>query len=171
VTASSLLELGYIAAAHGLQGRVMIRTFDPQSAALGEVRRVSLRLGSGEERELTLAYRRQAGSGWVIGFEQIGTRTAAEGLLGGRVSVFRDDLQPPGKGEFFQGDLIGLAAVNEAGKMLGTVAEIWNTGPVPNLVIRGDADLELLVPFADEFVPSVDLAQGRIVIRPPELEE
>ena len=171
MTASSLLELGYVAAAHGVQGRVMIRTFDPQSAALGEVRRVSLRLGSGEERELALAYRRQAGSGWVVGFEQIRTRTAAEGLLGSRVSVFRTDLQPPGEGEFFHGDLIGLTAVNEAGKTLGTVAGIWNTGPVPNLVIRGDGDLELLVPFADEFVPSIDVAQGRIVVRPPELEE
>ena len=170
MTGSSLLELGYVAAAHGVQGRVMIRTFDPQSVALGEVRRVSLRLGNGDQRELTLVYRRQAGTGWVVGFEQIGTRTAAEGLLGSRVSVFRDDLQPPGEGEFFQGDLIGLTAVNEAGKILGTVAEIWNTGPVPNLVIR-EGNLELLVPFTDEFVPGVDLVQGRIVIRPPELEE
>src|SRR5262249_57531548 len=106
-----------------------------QSVALGEVRRVSLRLGNGDQRELTLVYRRQAGTGWVVGFEQIGTRTAAEGLLGSRVSVFRDDLQPPGEGEFFQGDLIGLTAVNEAGKILGTVAQILITRPLPHLVV------------------------------------
>jgi 16S rRNA processing protein RimM len=171
VTASPLLELGYIAAAHGVQGKVIIRTFDPQSAALGQVQRVHLKLKDANERELRIASGQQTGNRWVIGFVQVETRSEAEHLIGSRVSVFRDDLEPPGEGEFFQGDLIGLTAVDEAGKVLGKVAEIWNTGPIPNLVIRGEDDLELLLPFADEFVPHVDLAEGRIVIRPPDLEE
>ena len=171
MTASPFLELGYIAAAHGVQGEVIIRTFDPQSAALGQVQRVHLKLKDANERELTIASRQQTGNRWVLGFAQIDTRSAAEHLIGSRVSVFRGDLEPPREGEFFQGDLIGLTAVNEAGKALGNVVEIWNTGPVPNLVVRGEDDLELLVPFADELVQQVDLAEGRIVIRPPELEE
>jgi hypothetical protein len=51
------------------------------------------------------------------------------------------------------------------------VEEVWATGEVPNLVIRGPKQPELVVPFADEFVPSVDLATQRIVIRPPEYVE
>ncbi len=171
MTASPLLELGYIAAAHGVQGKVVIRTFDPQSAALDQVQRVHLKLKDADERELRIASRQQTGNRWVLGFAQIETRSEAEHLIGSRVSVFRGDLEPPREGEFFQGDLIGLTAVNEAGKVLGNVAEIWNTGPVPNLVIRGEGELELLVPFADEFVPQVDLVEGRIVIRPLDLEE
>lgn len=171
MTASPLLELGYIAAAHGVHGKVIVRTFDPQSAALSQVQRVHLKLKDANERELRIASRQQTGNRWVIGFAQVDARSEAEHLIGSRVSVFRDDLEPPGEGEFFQGDLIGLTAVDEAGKVLGKVAEIWNTGPIPNLVIRGEDDLELLLPFADEFVPHVDLAEGRIVIRPPDLEE
>ena len=49
--------------------------------------------------------------------------------------------------------------------------EIWDTGPVPNLVIRGEGRPELVVPFADEFVPTVDLEQGVLVVRPPEFLE
>ncbi len=171
MTASPLLELGYIAAAHGVQGKVIIRTFDPRSSALDLVQRVYLKLSDGEERELRIAYRQQAGNRWVLGFTQIDTRSEAEQLVGSRVSVFRGDLEPPREGEFFQGDLIGLTAFNEAGRVLGKVVEIWNTGPVPNLVIRDEDQLELLVPFADEFVPLVDLAEGRIVVRPLDLEE
>ncbi len=150
---------------------MIIRTFDPQSAALGQVQRVHLKLKDANERELRIASSQQTGNRWVLGFAAIDTRSEAEELIGSRVSVFRGDLEPPREGEFFQGDLIGLTAVNEAGKVLGNVAEIWNTGPVPNLVIRGEDQLELLVPFADEFVPQVDLAERRIVIRPPEFEE
>jgi 16S rRNA processing protein RimM len=171
VTGSPLLELGYIAAAHGVKGKLIVRTFDPKSTALGQVQRLHLKLKDACERELRILSRRQAASGWVLGCAEIDTRSEAEGLLGGRVSVFREDLEPPREGEFFQGDLIGLIAVNEAGRVLGNVAEVWNTGPVPNLVIRGPDDVELLVPFADEFVPRVDLAEGRVVIRPPELKE
>ncbi len=171
MTASPLLELGYIAAAHGVQGKVIIRTFDPQSAALDQVQRVLLKLKDVDERELKIVYRQHTGNRWVLGFAEIETRSEAENLIGSRVSVFRCDLEPPGEGEFFQGDLIGLTAFNEAGRVLGKVAEIWNTGPVPNLVIRGEDERELLVPFADEFVPHVDLAEGRIVVRPPDFEE
>ena len=44
---------------------------------------------------------------------------------------------------------------------------MWNAGPVPTLVIRGDGG-ELLIPFADEFVPRVDLESGVILVRPLE---
>jgi 16S rRNA processing protein RimM len=80
-------------------------------------------------------------------------------------------LKPPADGEYFQGDLVGLEAVDESGRILGKIEEVWNTGPVPNLVIRSVEVGELLVPFADDFVRSVDLAAGRVVLRPPEIIE
>ena len=68
-------------------------------------------------------------------------------------------------------DLVGLKAFDEAGIELGVVAEVWSTGPVPNLVIRGPAVGELMVPFVDEFVPKVELEAGRVTIRKPEYVE
>jgi 16S rRNA processing protein RimM len=84
--------------------------------------------------------------------------------------VARADIAPPAEGEFFQGDLVGLTAVDEQGATLGRVEAVWNTGPVPNLVIRMGTE-ELLVPFTDAFVPSVDLEAGRVVVRKPEIVE
>jgi len=98
-------------------------------------------------------------------------RTAAEALVGATVIAFREDLEPPAEEEYFQGDLVGLTAVDESGKVLGRVEEIWETGPVPNLVIRAEGKEELVVPFVDDFVSTVDIPGGRLVVKPPEFLE
>nr|WP_242593584.1 ribosome maturation factor RimM [Corallococcus exiguus] len=165
------MELGYVARAHGLRGEVAVRSFDPASETLGTVERVRLRLRSGEEREYALENFRPANKEDLVFFEGVESRTAAEALVGAKVFVYREDLEPPEEGEFFQGDLVGLNAVDEQGASLGTVEEVWATGEVPNLVIRAKGRPELVVPFADEFVPTVDVPAGRIVIRPPEYLE
>jgi 16S rRNA processing protein RimM len=50
------------------------------------------------------------------------------------------------------------------------VQGLWETGPVPVVVI-GQGEGELMVPFAEHFVVSVDLAAKQMVIRPPEYDE
>jgi 16S rRNA processing protein RimM len=171
VTLRSYLELGYVARAHGIRGEIAVRAFDPGSQTLQDVERVRVRTRAGQERELRIESLRPTPKEDIIAFEGVETREQAEGLVGSTVFVYREDLEPPAEGEYFQGDLVGLTAVDEAGKELGRVEELWATGEVPNLVIRGPGQAELIVPFADDFVPSVDVPAGRIVIRPPEFLE
>lgn len=171
MTTPAHFRIGYITRARGLEGQVVVRTFDPGSLALEEVDRVLLVSADGAGRELRVKHRSGHGGECVLTLEGIADRTAADGLVGSTVTVLREDLKAPAEGECFQGDLIGLEAVDEAGASLGKVEEIWNTGPVPNLVIRGLDRPELLVPFVDDFVRSVDLAGGRVVLRPPEILE
>ena len=171
MTPRPTLELGYVARAHGLRGEVAIRTFDPASEALDVVERVLLHTRSGEEREVYLEAVRPTPKENIVVIEGVESRTAAEALVGAKVFVFREDLEPPGEGEFFQGDLVGLTAVDESGKVLGRVEELWETGEVPNLVIRAEGREELVVPFVDDFVSTVDIPGGRLVVKPPEYLE
>ncbi len=171
MTPPPTLELGFVSRAHGLRGEVAIRTFDPASEALDVVERLLLHTRTGEVREVHIEDVRPTPKENIVAIEGVNSRTEAESLVGAKVFVFREDLEPPGEGEFFQGDLVGLHAVDESGAALGRVEEIWSTGEVPNIVIRAPGRPELVVPFADEFVPSVDLATQRIVIRPPEYVE
>jgi 16S rRNA processing protein RimM len=167
VTASPTLVVGYVARAHGLTGELGIRTFDAGSDALDAVERVVLRSPEGVEREFAVLGSRPASKEVLLTLDSVEGRSAAEGLRGSTVLVYREDLSPPAEGEYFQGDLVGLSAVSPEGEALGKVDEVWNAGPVPTLVIRGQRG-ELLIPFADEFVSQVDLAQGVIVVRPLE---
>ena len=170
MTLSPHLQVGYVAKAHGLRGEVVIRTFDPSSEVLFEVKRARLRRRDGAELDLSLEDARANGKDVVVIFAQVRTREEAEVLVGATVSVLREEIEPPAEGEYFQGDLVGLEAVGEDGRPLGTVEEIWSTGEVPTLVIRRGGE-ELLVPFAEDFVGEVDVERGRIVVRPPELTE
>jgi 16S rRNA processing protein RimM len=165
------LEVGYVARVHGLRGELAVRTFDPDSEALTLVRRLVLRLRSGEEREVVLTAARRGGDATLVSVAGVTSRSAAEPLKGATVSVHREDLPPPAEGEWFQGDLVGLQARTPEGAPLGRVTEVWNTGPVPVLVVEGDGPEPLLVPFVDEFVPEVDLQAGVLVVRPPEMLE
>jgi 16S rRNA processing protein RimM len=165
------LELGYVRAAHGLRGEVSVRTFDPASETLFEVDRVLARRRDGTEAELTLDEVRGGPKGdLLVSFATVATREAADALVGSTLLAFREDLDEPSEGEIFQGDLVGLTAVDASGQTLGIVEEIWNSGPVPNLVIRGGGK-ELMVPFIDEFVTEVDLPGKRVVVKPLEMLE
>jgi 16S rRNA processing protein RimM len=167
VTGSATLVVGYVARAHGLLGELAIRTFDAASVALEGVERVVLRSRDGEEREFAVIGSRPASKEVLLTLASVEGRTASEALRGSTVLVYREDLLPPAEGEYFQGDLVGLRAVSPEGEPLGKVEEVWNAGPVPTLVIRGEGG-ELLVPFAEEFVPQVDLDSGMVVVRPLE---
>jgi 16S rRNA processing protein RimM len=165
------LEIGYISRSHGLRGEVAVKTFDPASESLLRLERVLLRRRDGDERELRVAATRIATKEILVTFEGLEDRVGADRLVGATVLAFREDLPQPAEGEFFQGDLLGLEAFDESGAALGEVSEILESGPVPNLVIRGPDNSELIVPFADEFVPNVDMGARRLWVRPPKLEE
>jgi 16S rRNA processing protein RimM len=165
------LEVGYVARAHGIHGEVAVRTFDPHSRVLEGVTRLVLRLRTGEERPVSVESARRASDSMLLVLAGVSSRVEAEALRGATVHVHRDDLDQPAAGEWFQGDLVGLEARTPEGTSLGRVTAVWNTGPVPNLVIEDAAGAELLVPFVDEFVPEVDLEGGRLVVRPPEMLE
>lgn len=165
------LELGYVARAHGLRGEVAVRTFDPQSETLDFVERVLVRPRLGQERVLRIGSVRPTPKEVLVVFEDVEGRIQAEALVGATVLAFREDLEPPAEDEYFQGDLVGLTAVDESGNVLGRVEELWSTGEVPNLVIRSEGREELVVPFVDDFVPTVDVPGGKLVVRPPEYLE
>lgn len=171
MTASPHLQVGYISRAHGLKGELAIRTFDPASSSLLEVKRVLLRPRQGEDRELELRSVRSTPKEFLVMLEGVRRREDSEPLVGATVFAFRADLPPPEEGEYFQGDLVGLVAQTEDGEALGTVEEIWNTGEVPTLVVRGGARGEVAVPFVEAFVPRVDLDARTVIIRPLEYLE
>ena len=166
---SPLLAIGYISRAHGTRGEIVVRTFDPMSSVLDEVDRVWVKTKTGEERELAIEEVRLSSEDVLVVFEGVRGRPAAQALIGSSVSVFREDLEPPEDGEFFQGDLVGLVVSTPDGVRLGVIEDVWSTGPVPNLVIR-EGDRELLVPFAEEFVKQVDVPGKTMIIVPPEYD-
>jgi 16S rRNA processing protein RimM len=143
-----------------------VQVHDPNGTALGELPAVVLRphgeAGAPPPRRID-AVRRAPDGTFVVAFHGIATRNDAEALRGMLVLAARADLRPPGAGEWYAADLVGLQAVAPDGRPLGRVRDVYANGAQEVLVVAaagGDVD----VPFVDAHVGEVDLDAGRLVI-------
>lgn len=88
------------------------------------------------------------------------------------LKVTRAELVTLPEGEYYIFDLIGLDVYTTAGRHLGKVKDVLQTGANDVYVVEGDAPRELLVPALKQVVLSIDRAAGKIVVElPPGLEE
>jgi 16S rRNA processing protein RimM len=159
--------VGRIGRPHGVRGEVTVevRTDDPdQRFAAGAV----LATDPAARGPLTVAGAGRSGAITILRFEGFADRTAAESLRGTLLLVDGDTLPPPADDEYYDHQLIGLAAVTAAGAGLGEVTDVLHPPASPVLSIRTADGVEVLVPFVAAIVPEVDLSGGRLVIDPPD---
>lgn len=154
-----------IGAAHGTNGAVRLLTFTEDPFAVTRYGPLSTQDGA---RRFEIAHARAAKGHLVAQFAGITTRNAAEALNGLDLYVPRAALPAPGQDEYYHADLVGLAAVSPTGETLGHVVAVHNFGAGDILEIAPTAGgPTLLLPFINAFVPTVDIAGGRIMIDPP----
>lgn len=94
----------------------------------------------------------------LLGGQPALTREQAMALKGLEVQVSRADFPPPEEGEFYHADLIGCEVFGQGGARLGTVVAVDDHGA--QQVLRLDDDL--LIPFVEAIVQTVDLAARRL---------
>jgi 16S rRNA processing protein RimM len=161
--------LGRIAAAHGLRGEVMIQAYTEPPENIAAYGPLTDRSGTSV---FHIACRRVTAKGVIARLAGVKDRGAAEALKGTGLYVVRDRLPPAAAGEFYHWDLIGLAAVNAQGRLLGEIIAVHNYGAGDLLEVRlAGAATTQLIPFSDAFVPQVDLTAKRAVVvlpGPPE---
>lgn len=157
----ALVRIGKVVRAIGLKGLLGVAGTE---GALGELQRIALRQ-KGSDRELRVEEARPQGKLWAVKVEGIADRTAAEGWVGAEVLAWREDLGGTDEGSFYWTDLEGLEVVTVAGRKLGKVVALYETGAVDVLGVAGEAG-EVLIPLAPYV--NVDLENRRIVVDPPE---
>jgi 16S rRNA processing protein RimM len=157
--------LGVVIGAHGLKGEVKVKTFTETPEKLGAYGPLYTRDG----RTFVVANVRAAKDTAIVQLEAIVSREAAEALKGLELFVPRSALPPGEAHEFYHADLISLRAEDEAGRAIGKVIAIHNFGAGDVIEIeREDGGGAVLMPFTREIVPSIDIAENRIVIAAPE---
>jgi 16S rRNA processing protein RimM len=155
-----------IGGAHGLRGEVKLKSFTADPMAVSDYGPLTTEDGSASFEIEAL----RPGKGHLIAqFRGVGDRNTAERLTNLRLFVPRERLPPLAADEFYHADLIGLSAVTVDGADIGTVVAIhdFGAGDILELKPQGGGTT-IMVPFTAAFVPSIDLASGRIVVAPPE---
>jgi 16S rRNA processing protein RimM len=152
--------LGVVAAPHGVRGLVRIKSFTEDPMKVAAYGPLSDETGKKEYRVEILSAARDA---VLARFEGVADRTAAEALRGLRLYVARSALPEAGAKEWYEADLIGLAAVGRDGKDWGKVVAFHDFGAGSVMEVSGGA----MLPFTDEAVPEIDVEGGKVVIDPP----
>lgn len=155
--------IGVISAPHGVRGTVRVKA--PGSGR--HLRRGVEPVVDGERRRILAS--RQTPKGFLVDLEGIGDRDLAASLRGIELVLDREELDAPDEEEFYVGDLVGLRVYDEAGKRIGSVADVLETPAHEILLIRDDEEepAEHYVPFTHEHVPTVDPEGGRVVVDLP----
>lgn len=160
---SDPVVIGVVVAPHGVRGTLRVRALGPGR----HLREGTEPVVAGMRRRISAA--RQTPKGFLLDLEGVESRADAKPLGGEQLLLDREELDAPEEGEFYVADLVGLAAVNDAGEVVGTVADTFETAAHEILVVREVKDeQDLYLPFTLEHVPQVDLESGQIVVRPPE---
>ncbi|WP_375478401.1 ribosome maturation factor RimM [uncultured Jatrophihabitans sp.] len=108
-----------------------------------------------------------AGGKLVVHFAGVVDRAGAEALRGVTLFVRAADRPPLADAEeFYDTDLVGLAAVGVDGAPIGPVRDVLHAAGASYLVLDV-AGHERLVPFVAAIVPSVDVAAGTVTVDPP----
>jgi 16S rRNA processing protein RimM len=163
--------VGRLGRPHGLRGDFLVdvRTDVPERRfAVGAV----LGCTAPGFARLTVADARRHSGRWLVRFEEVADRTAADAVRGAlltigvaEVGTAADDDEDEAWWDF---ELVGLAVLTTDGAHVGSVAEVLHPPGGDLLAVRTEDGAEVLIPFVTEVVPTVDVPGGRLVIDPPE---
>jgi 16S rRNA processing protein RimM len=139
------LEVGRIGRAHGLRGEVAVTflTDRPERRTPGAV--LVAVTTSGDERELVAASARPHQGRWLIRFEGIDDRSAAEALRG--CTLHADEL-PSERDDLWVHELVGAAVVDRSGTDLGHVAAV-EANPAHDLLVLDGGGLVPVIFIVD----------------------
>ena len=154
-----------IGAAHGVRGAVKLWTFTEDPFAVKAYGPLLTKDGA---RSFEVATAREAKGHLVATLKGIATREDAERLNGLELYIAREKLPDTDDDEYYHADLIGLAAVTAADAPIGRVIAIHNFGAGDIIEIAPPQGATLLLPFTSAVVPTVDLANRRVVIELPD---
>lgn len=166
------VALGHVVRAHGVHGAVVVQPYTDDPRAIldhgGHLRFLSP--DGVEFRPVGALKGKPAAQGLIIKFDSVTTREAAEGLKGWRLGLDRQFLPPAADDEVYWADLEGMAVSTPEGRTLGRVDGLMEAGAGLLLVVISpdEAGREWLLPYREEFVVELDLANGRLVYDPPE---
>ena len=157
------LLVGRIGRAHGILGEatIEVRTDEPdrrfaigatvQTDSNGELKVISGRVHNGI---------------LLLGFEGITDRNSIEKLRNTLLYADVDINESNDEDEYHVMQLIGCAAVLESGDAFGEITDVINL-PGQDLLAIETAQGEQLIPFVHQLVPTVDIANKKVVVIPP----
>jgi len=102
----------------------------------------------------------------LLAFEEVQTRNEAEALRGAKLFIETEELDEDDDEGWYEHELVGLD-VRVGDRVVGKVSGL-HTMPVQDLLVVTDQDgKEILIPFVEQIVPEVNVADKYVLVTPP----
>lgn len=156
----------------GRRGEVAVEVHSDVPDRLHVGVRVLALMEDGSRRELQIEDAWPHKDWFVLRFGGVDSMSDAEPLVGRELQVPLNERAELGPGVAYVSDLIGCAVLDcrreDRGREVGIIQEVrFGAGEAPLLVV-GSGKTEFEIPYAEEFLVRVDLAQKRIEMNFPE---
>lgn len=168
-----LIEIGFVRAAHGLRGQVVVHAHSRDGESLTKYGPL---FNADKSKSFELKITGDNGTDFMCTVKGVADRNQAEALRGTKFFIPASSLPPTKENEFYIRDLIGLQVRNTKGTVLGKVFNVLNLGANDALDIEFSHDgtnpldkpqTELLL-LNMRNVPEINPAAGYVVIDLPE---
>ncbi len=173
------LVIGRVRTAHGVRGELKVESLSGETGHFRGLREVTLVRpgGDGPPGDAGQGSRRHTFPVEAVRFGHhivllklagIDSPETAKRWRDWEIVVSRADAAPLGHDEYYYADLVGLSVYVDDEER-GRVSNLWEGGPTVLLGITLPDGSARLVPFQAEFVASVDLEGGRLVLADDEV--
>ena len=157
------LEIAKIVATQGVHGEVRCQYYCDSAEVLCEFDVLYLDKGKTAVKILRAFPHKNV---VVMKIEGVNSVDEAKRYIGKMLYLDREDAELPEDTYFIQ-DIIGLEVRDiDTGKVYGKVSEVYQNGAADVYSMRTDDGRELLFPYIDEVVKSIDIEAGFMLIRP-----
>jgi 16S rRNA processing protein RimM len=165
---ADLVLVGRVVKPHGRHGELAVEPFSDREDRFPTLARAFVPAADDRAREVRILRCFAHQGRFVLKLEGVDSIEAAEALRGAELRIAESELRALPAGSYYHHQLTGLRVEDEQGAPIGVVESVMETGAETRvLVLRGPAG-EVLLPFAEAFVRSVDVARGLIVASRPE---
>ncbi len=151
-----LLRVGVISSTHGVRGEVKVYPTTDDVNRFKKLKKVVLDTGR-EYIDLEISGVKFFKNMVILKFKGIDNINDIEKYKGKDLLVHREDAVALEENENYVADLIDLKVVTDAGKVLGILTEVMETGANDVYVVETEDGQELLLPAIRDCILDVDL--------------
>ena len=154
-----LITVGKISAHYGVKGWLKIFSF---TQPMENIANYSTWYVGGEVLKGIKSKRH--GKTMIALFKGCANRESAQRYIGAEIRIERQALSVLQDGEYYWHQLIGLNVIDTAGQSLGRIDSLFETGANDVLVIKRDDKSEILIPYIDSVIKTVDIDKGSMLV-------
>ena len=159
-----LLSVGKVLNFQGIKGEVKVGFTGGNEKIFSEINEIYV-VKDSEIKKLDIEKVRFHKNFAIIKFKQINSINDTVKIKGSLLKLPKEKLDKYlNEDEFYISDLVNLKAYDTEGNFLGNVSGVVNIKEQDTLFIKDKDNKECMVPFKKEFVPEVNLKEGKIII-------